>query len=134
MPRHDDPGIPADSVLIRAVLDPEWVVTEESGERVSSASFVDGNQEASCFIADEVGGVEGFASDILPELSKELGRRLRITTIRASAARSRGLWIYRKPEEYKGNRAHVVICASDSMSKSQYKKAAGRLAEDAKLR
>lgn len=132
MPRHDDSGIPGECVLIRAV-DPEWIFPDQNGERLTSATFLDGHQEASCFIADEIGGIEGFLRDILPILSQDLEKILRAATVTANQVRAHQLWIYRKPEEFRGNPAHVVVCSSDGMSKSQYKKAARRLSEDAVL-
>jgi hypothetical protein len=132
MPRHDDASITDEVILIRAVR-PDWVMRDGDGERIISGTFVDGSLEASCFIAQEVGGVEAFIQNILPGLSDELGMRFRIATLTVSAARAQGLWVYRKPEEYKDNPAHVVVCAADSMSKSQYKKSAGRLAGNATL-
>ena len=106
---------------------------EENVERLVSGTFVDSQFEASCFIAEEVGGIEGFIQNILPELSKELGSAFRTAILPASAARSQGLWICRRPEEYNDNPAHVVICAADGMTKSQYRKNAGRLAGQASL-
>ena len=132
MPSHDDSGISGNAILIRAIH-PDWVVTEGDGSRLSSASFVTGALEASCFIADEVGGIEGFIRDILPELSSELGMDFRVATLSVAAARARGLCVCRKPHEYKDNPAHVVICASDGMTKSSYKRRARELADDATL-
>jgi hypothetical protein len=132
MPRHDDASISDEAILIRAVR-PDWVIRDGDGERIISGTFVDGSLEASCFIAEEVGGVEAFIQDILPELSEELGLPFRIATLTVSAARAQGLWVYRKPEEYKDDPAHVVVCAADGMSKSQYKRSAARLAGDATL-
>lgn len=130
MPRHDDAGISNDSILIRAV-DPDWIRAENGIERLTSATFLSGQLEASCFVADEIGGVEGFCRDILPELSRLLGKELQIATIPMSIVRASGLWVYRKPEEFAGNPAHVVICPPDGMSKSQYKKRAESLAPSA---
>ncbi len=127
MPRHDDAGIPDGAVLIRAIH-PDWIIEESGTERLSSATFRDGQQEASCFIADEVGGIAGFCENILPRLSQEFGAELQVATVPVHHVRSSGLWIYRRPEEFDGNAAHVVICPSDEMSKSQYAKRAGGLA------
>jgi len=132
MPPHDDLGIPNNGVLIRAVQ-ADWILRDATVERITSATFVAGQMETSCFLADEVGGVNGFQQDILPLLEQELGKSLRIATVPVSDVRARGLWVYRKPEEFRGNPAHVVIAAPEGMSKSQYKKAARSLAGDAQL-
>ncbi|MGB9077167.1 MAG: hypothetical protein WCC26_10055 [Terracidiphilus sp.] len=132
MPRHDDFGIIGDAVLVRAVH-PEWTCFEKDVERLTSATFRDGRQEASCFIENEVGGLEAFQAEILPVLSAEAGVTLGIATISASIVRAAGLWIYRKPEEFHDDPAHVVICPPDSMSKSKYAKSAGGLATEATL-
>ncbi len=58
---------------------------------------------------------------------------MRVAVLSVSAVRENGLWVYRKPEEYKDNEAHVVICPSNAMSRSQYKKAASKLAKHAQL-
>jgi hypothetical protein len=132
MPQHDDKTILDNATLIRAVL-PEWILTEEGQERLTSATFKDGHLEASCFIAEQVGGLEGFERDILPVLEEELGLTLRIATVAASDVRKAGLWIYRKPEEFHDDPAHVVVCPSDGMSKSRYGRQAGNLKGQAHL-
>ncbi len=99
MPRHDDAGIPDGAVLIRAIH-PDWIIEESGTERLSSATFRDGQQEASCFIADEVGGIAGFCENILPRLSQEFGAELQVATVPVHHVRSSGLWIYRRPEEF----------------------------------
>ena len=132
MPRHDDIGINGEAVLLRAVH-PDWTCFEKDVDRLTSATFRDGHQEASCFIESEVGGLEAFQTDILPHLSAEAGVTLGIAAIRAAVVRAAGLWIHRKPEEFHDNAAHVVICPPDSMSKSKYAKSAGGLATEATL-
>lgn len=132
MPRHDDLGIAPNAILIRAVR-PDWVREENGTERLTSATFSDGEFEASCFIADEVGGIESYRRKILPELSELLRTRLGVATVTVERVRSSGLWIYRKPEEYKNDPAHVVICPPDEMTTKQYKKRTGALAPDAIL-
>jgi hypothetical protein len=132
MPRHDDLGIPPNAILIRAVQ-PDWVREENGTERLTSATFSDGQLEASCFIAEEVGGIESYRREILPELSELLRTPLGVATVAVERVRSSGLWIYRKPEEFKNDPAHVVICPPDGMSKKQYKKRTGALAPDATL-
>lgn len=127
MPRHDDGGIPDNAILIRAV-DPGWIRSENGVERLTSATFLSGQLETSCFVSEEVGGIEGFCSDILPHLSTLLGKQLQVATIPVSLVRSSGLWVYRKPKEFYDNPAHVVICPPDGMSKSQYKKRSEALA------
>ena len=67
MPQHDDKTVPDNITLIRAVRS-DWILVEEGRERLTSAAFKDGQLEASCFIAEEVGGVEGFKRNILPSL------------------------------------------------------------------
>lgn len=126
MPRHDDTGIPGDAVLIRAVQ-PDWIEAET--ERLKSPTFLDGEQEASCFVSHEVGGTPGFCENILPVLSRLLGFDIRtLALISVFDVRRAGLWIYRKPEEFHDNAAHVVICPPDGISKSQYVKRAKALA------
>ena len=132
MPRHDDPGIPPNAILIRAVR-PDWVREESGIERLTSATFLDGHLEASCFIADEIGGIDSFRNEILPELSALLSTTLGVATITVERVRASGLWVFRKPEEFKNDPAHVVICPPDEMSKSQYRKRAGALVSDADL-
>lgn len=132
MPRHDDGSIAGEAVLLRAVH-PDWTCFEKDVERLTSATFRDGRQEASCFLEGEVGGLVAFQAEILPALSAEAGVALGIATITASTVRAAELWIYRKPEEFHGNPAHVVICPPDTMSKSKYAKSAGRLAPEAEL-
>lgn len=132
MPRHDDTGIPGEAILIRAVH-PDWTRTENEIERLTSATFLDGQQETSCFIQGEVGGLDGFKDQILPQLSEILGVDLGVATVPVSTVRAAGLWIYRKPDEFQNNPAHVVICPADGMSKSQYAKRAGGLAPVATL-
>jgi hypothetical protein len=51
MPQHDDGTVPNNISLIRAVR-PDWILTEEGQERLTSAVFKDGQLEASCFIAE----------------------------------------------------------------------------------
>ena len=132
MPRHDDDGIPPEATLIRAVL-PDWITSEDGTERLNSKTFRDGLLEASCFISEEVGGIEGFRRTILPRLEEELGREiLDVAIVSARDVRAHELWIYRKPEEFFGNAAHVVICPPAGVSKSQYAKRTGRLANDAR--
>jgi hypothetical protein len=132
MPRHDDPGIPPNAILIRAIR-PDWIREENGTVRLTSATFSDGQLEASCFIADEVGGIERYQREILPELSELLGTPLGVATVAVERVRASGLWIYRKPEEYKNDPAHVVICPPEGMSKKQYKNRTGALAPDATL-
>ncbi len=132
MPRRDDIEVTGHTVLLRAVH-PDWTCFEKDVERLTSATFKDGHQEASCFIEHEVGGLTAFQTQILPQLSAEAGVTLGIAAISASIVRAAGLWIYRKPEEFENNPAHVVICPPDSMSKSKYAKSAGGLAPEATL-
>lgn len=129
MPRHDDETVLDQLVLIRAIRQ-DWITIENNRERLTSAAFKDGSLEASCFISEEVGGNEGFERNILPLLEEEFAR---IATIVAEAVREGGLWIYRKPEEFYGNAAHVVICPSDGMTKSRYARETGRLKDRASL-
>jgi hypothetical protein len=131
MPRHDDTEIADHVVLIRAVQ-PDWIREENGTERLTSATFADGEQEASCFIAEEVGGLDGFRENILPRLSELLGFEIKdLATISMATVREAGLWVYRKPEEFDGNAAHVVICPPGEWTKSQYKKRAASLAPQA---
>jgi hypothetical protein len=125
----DDVSIPNTSTLARGVRAPEWITVEDGKERLNSATFLDGmTNETSCFVLEEVGGIAGFCREILPRLEAELGRNLRFATIAVDSVRSVGLWLYRRPEEFGGNPAHVVVCASENMSKSQYKKKTRELA------
>jgi hypothetical protein len=129
MPPHDDKTVLDQLVLIRAIRE-DWIIIENNRERLTSAAFKAGSLEASCFISEEVGGQEGFERAILPLLEKEF---IRIATIAAGAVREGKLWIYRKPEEFHGNSAHVVICPSDGMTKSRYARETGRLKDRAHL-
>jgi hypothetical protein len=131
MPRHDDPSIPDDAVLIRAVH-PDWLEEKDGTERITSATFLSGQAEASCFIGSEVGELQGFRENILPELRALLKIDIQaLAVISARAVRDAGLWVYRKPEEFRGNNAHVVICPPDGMSRNQYTKRAKSLAPQA---
>jgi len=134
MAPHDDASILSTLTLARAVRVPEWITVENGKERLTSACFLDGiNYETSCFILEEVGGVDGFRTLILPCLEAKLGSKLHFATIAVASVRSTGLWVYRKPHEFDGNPAHVVICASSNMSKTQYKKKTRELAGMATL-
>ena len=134
MAPHDDPSILSTSSLVRAVRIPEWITVEDGVERLTSACFLDGiNYETSCFVLDDVGGLHGFSMEILPVLVAKLSSKLRCATISVDVVRAKGLWLYRKPEEFDGNSAHVVICGPPSMSKSQYKKKTRELAAEATL-
>lgn len=132
MPQHDDQTVLNHFTLIRAIR-PDWILTENGEERLTSAAFKDGCQEASCFIAEEVGGLEGFDRYIKPLLEEEFGFAPRIATIAVGGVRESDLWVYRKPEEFHGNAAHVVICPSANMSKSRYARQAGSLKDHATL-
>ena len=132
MPQHDDKTVLDNFTLIRALW-PDWVVTEDGREQLTWATFKDGHLEASCFIAEEVGGIEGFRAGILPILEKKWGFRPRIATIDAASVRAADLWIYRKPEEFDDNAAHVVICPSSGMSKTKYGRQAAGLKDRATL-
>lgn len=128
MPRHDDTGIPDNAVLIRAVQ-PDWIEVESGIESLKWPTFLDGEQEASCFISEEVGGIQSFCEDILPDLSRLLGVDIQaVAQISLLTVRRAGLWVYRKPEEFYDNPAHVVICPPDGISKKQYSKRAKSLA------
>jgi hypothetical protein len=132
MPQHDDKTVENHVTLIRAIR-PDWTTVEDGHERLTSAAFKDGTQEASCFISEEVGGLEGFERDILPILQQEWGFTPRMATIVVSAIREHELWVYRKPEEFHDNPAHVVICPSEGMSRSRYSRETGRLKDSADL-
>ena len=125
----DDLSIPNTSTLARGVRVPEWITVEDGKERLNSATFLDGiTNETSCFLLEEVGEVAGFCEHILPIIENKLGRKLRFATISVGTVRSTGLWLNRRPEELFGNSAHVVICAPNAISKSQYKKKTRELA------
>ncbi len=80
MSQHDDKTVSDDVSLIRAVL-PDWIQIEDGKERLTSATFKSGQLEASCFIQEEVGGLEGFKLNILPVLEADFGFRPRIATL-----------------------------------------------------
>ena len=135
MGRHDDETILPNWTLARGVH-ADWIDVDEGGrEVVQSRAFDDSNQEVSCFILEEVGGVEGFQRNILPVIQRELGRDLRLATVEVRIVRSSGRWIYRKPEEFSGNSAHVVQCPAqhENISRSQFKKEAREIARLAVL-
>ena len=132
MPFYDDPSIPDGAVLVRGVRS-NWTTTRDGVTRLNSQTFKDGLLEASCFVLDEVGGLEGFRLNILPELQLLLRCSLGEATIKAHQVRAAGLWIDRRPDGFKGNPAHVVVCPSNEMNKSQYDRQAGSLAPVAEL-
>jgi hypothetical protein len=135
MGRWDDETIVPKWTLARGIR-VDWIEVDESGkEIIQSRAFDESNQEVSCFIVEEVGGIEGFRRGILPIIEQELGARLRFSTIGVELVRSSGLWIYRKPEEFFGNPAHVVICPSQiaNVTRSQFKNKARTLTKSAVL-
>jgi hypothetical protein len=135
MGRYDDETILPSWTLARGVRS-DWLgINEDGKETVQSWAFDDSAQEVSCFILEEVGGVEGFRQDILPIIENELGNRLRFASINVEFVRSTGLWIYRKPEEFHGNSAHVVLCPAqiENIPRKQFKKLAREIASHAVL-
>jgi hypothetical protein len=135
MGRWDDESILPSWTLARGVrLD--WLDTERDGSQaVQSRAFEESNQEVSCFILEETGGIDGFRKDILPIIENELGRQLKIATIGVEFVRLSGFWIFRKPEEFHNNPAHVVLCPSqvENIPRSAFKKQAREIAKHALL-
>jgi len=135
MGRYDDETILPSWTLIRGIRS-DWIETDPGGkETIQSRAFDESNQETSCFILEETNGTEGFRNDILPLIETELGAKLRFAIIPVEFVRSCGFWIYRKPEEFHGNSAHVVICPQQSanISRNQFKRHARELAKNAEL-
>jgi hypothetical protein len=133
MGRHDDETILPEWTLGRGIR-PDWFENDENGKEViQSRAFDESNQEVSCFILEETDGAEGFQRDILPIIEKELEERLRFATVGVRFARACGFWIYRKPEEFHNNRAHVVLCPqqTENISRKQFKRQAREIARKA---
>lgn len=133
MGRHDDETILPEWTLARGIR-PDWLEIGENGsEVIQSRAFDDSKQEVSCFVLEEANGLEGFRRDILPTLEEELGTKLRIGTVGVAIARAGGFWIYRKPEEFHDNPAHVVLCPQqfEDISKKQFKRQAREIARQA---
>jgi hypothetical protein len=55
--------------------------------------------------------------------------------VEVSVARGCGFWIYRKPEEFFDNPAHVVLChaQAENISRNKFKKQAREIAKVARL-
>ncbi len=135
MGRCDDETILPKWTLARGIRS-DWLEIGENGEEViQSWAFDDGNQEVSCFILEETDGSEGFRRSILPLIERELGTRLRFATVEAGVARACGFWIYRKPEEFHNNSAHVVLCPpqAENISRSRFKRQAREISKKAML-
>ena len=135
MGRYDDETILPEWTLARGVR-ADWLEIDENGnESIQSRAFDESNQEVSCFILEETEGSEGFRRRILPLIEKEIGVRLRFATIEVGAVRASGFWIYRKPEEFHNNNAHVVICPRQvaNIPRSQFKKQVREVSKRAAL-
>jgi hypothetical protein len=136
MGRYDDETILPDWTLARGVRT-DWLEIDENGnEVIQSRAFDESSQEVSCFILEEIGGPDGFRRNILPVIEKEIGTRLRLATIEVGVVRAVGFWIYRKPEEFHNNRAHVVMCPQqvNNVGRNQFKKQVREIAKQAVLR
>lgn len=136
MGRFDDETILPTWTLARGIRT-DWFEIDENGrEVIQSRAFDDSNQETSCFILEETNGIEGFRRDILPVLEEDLGTKLRIGTVAVGVARSCGFWIYRKPEEFHDNPAHVVLCPPlvGNISRAKFKNQAREVAKKAVAR
>jgi hypothetical protein len=136
MGRHDDETILPEWTLARGIRS-DWFEIDENGkESIQSRAFDDSKQEVSCFLLEETDGEMGFRQNILPILESELGQRLRFATVAVNESRACGFWIYRKPEEFHNNSAHVVLCPQQEadISRSQFKKRARDVAKKAILR
>lgn len=135
MGRYDDETILPTWTLARGIRT-DWIETDEIGnEVIQSRAFDESNQEVSCFIVEESGGLDGFRRDILPVIETELGKRLRFATIMVDRVRVGGFWVYRKPEEFHNNPAHVVLCPrqAENIPRSQFRKQAREIARQAVL-
>ena len=131
MLHHDDSSIDDQVLLIRAVRQ-DGVVTEDGVERLASSVFKESSGAASCFIENEVSGLDGFCSQILPRIEEELSARLRGTaTIQAAFVRSLGFAIERRPDEFHGNNAHVVILSPKGLPRNKLDRLMKRLSQDA---
>ena len=133
MGRHDDETILPEWTLARGIRLDWFEIDEDGKESIQSRAFDDSKQETSCFVLEETSGIEGFRRDILPILEKDLGTKLRIGTVNVATARACGFWIYRKPEEFYDNPAHVVLCPPqlENISRSKFKNQARAVAEKA---
>ncbi len=117
--RPDDAGISGDTLLLRALVDPNWWKVENGISRVTSFAFTSGD-EPSCYIDT-------------PQRRRTMAERypdIPFGRFQASAARSLGFNITHDPEgDPDGSSEHVVLTPADQQrSKSQHQKACRALA------
>jgi hypothetical protein len=117
--RPDDPGISGHTLLLRALVDPNWWKVENGIPRVTSFAFTSGD-EPSCYIDT-------------PSRRQTMAERFPDTPFGrfpASAARSLGFNISPDPEgDPDGSSEHIVLAHADpTRSKSQHQKACKALA------
>lgn len=136
----DDAEITDERFLLRAMVQPRWIVDKGQGPRPASESLTDSNLENSCFIEGEITREEIIA--FLTEEAKkhqnhgllnQIERGLRFARFPVALVRRAGFFIERRPEEAIGcahPQAHVVIGPPNVITRNQYEKAARTIVKD----
>jgi hypothetical protein len=120
-PRQDDPAIPNDTVLWRAIPNSQICRGDEGTERAESWAFLSDDNEVSAWIAAE--------TDF--EALKARFPNSRIARFTVGEAREFGNIVVRDPVE--GDPSHVVVCPTPGKPSKRIRKDARRLASRAPL-
>ncbi len=125
MPIVDDASIPPDAILLRVLVDPNWVTNKGGTRRPTSIAFVDANEEASFFIA---------GAGIIDELRRIFGNA-EIASVPAAAIRAVGFGIERRPAECRDDfhcdpASHVVAGPRQPMPRNTYEKTARSIGKE----
>lgn len=125
MPIVDDATIPPDAILLRVLVDPNWVTNKGGTRRPASIAFVDANSEASFFIAD---------AGMIDELRRIFGSA-EVARVPAAAIRTVGFGIERRPAECPSGflcdpASHVVVGPRQQMQRNTYEKTARLIAKE----
>src|ERR1700722_2562466 len=125
MPIQDDPTIPAEAILWRALIE-RWVLVSPEKSRPTSDSLLDSNGENSCFVS---GGCT------LEERRRLFPEAHRFVQLPVRVLRENGYGVERRPEEcpsdYPGNSTdHVVVGPTDEISLKEYVRRAKRIVKN----
>jgi hypothetical protein len=117
MPLQDDPSIPNEAVLLRA-LEKNWTIDSGEGRRPTSFAFKAANYETSFFV-EEPGVIE--------EMRRHLSCPEGIAAVPARVVRECGLVIERRPDECPttfqvNNRCHVVVGPPGTVRRTEYER------------